>query len=156
MARARRRVVLRGTLLLQGRKRRRFLFRLDPDGVLAVRIGSPLAFSAFLAVLLFSYLIGWRALGAASLLAGGAIGLAALGLLDNAISMTVLGQPREAVLKSPMNVFLKREAFRDATLEQGARITRVRGTHEGKEFVLDVTRPNPAEARRQLAPFIED
>lgn len=156
MARAKRRAVLRGTLLLGGRKRRRFVFRIDPDGILAVRIGSPLAFSAFLGILLISYLAGWPTLGPASLLAGGAIGLAALGLLDTGIAMAVASQPRDAVLKSPMNVFLPKEGLQAASAEAGLRALRVQGSYDGKDFVLDVIRPHPEEARRQLASLLAD
>jgi hypothetical protein len=155
MARAKRHALLRGTFLISGRKRRRFVFRIDPDGILAVRIGSPLAFSAFLGILLLSYFVGWPTLGWASLLAGGAIGLATLGLLDNGIAMAVAAQPRNAVLKSPMNVFLPKDALRGASVEAGVRVLRVEGSREGTKFVLDVIRPDPGEARRQLAPLLE-
>lgn len=154
MPRVQRRATLRGTLLIGTSKRRRFLFRLDPDGILAVRIGSPLAFSAFLGILLLAYIIGWPILGPASLLAGGAVGLAALGLIDEGITRTVAGQPREAVLRSRMNVFLSRDALRSASIKEGAHVTRVRGVSEGVEFVLDVTRPDPTAVRMLLAPLI--
>ena len=154
MPRRQPRSILRGTLLIGGSRRRRFLFRLDPDRILAVRIGSPFAFSAFLGILLAAYLVGWPLIGPPSLLAGGAVGLAALGLLDNGIARAVAGQPREAVLKSPMNVFLPRDALRQASVRGETGVTRVEGSHDGKRFVLDITRPDPSEARKQLAPFL--
>ncbi len=151
MARMQRRALLRGTLLIGGSKRRRFLFRLDPDGILAVRIGSPLAFSAFLGVLLLAFLAGWPVLGPVSLLAGGAIGLAALGVIDDGIARAVAGQPREAVLKSRMNVFLPNDSLREATMKEGVRVLRLEGSHDGSAFVLDVTRPDPPRAKERLA-----
>lgn len=154
MPRVQRRAILRGTMILEGSRRRRFLFRVDPDGLLAVRIGSPLAFSAFLGILLLAYLLGWSTLGAGSLLAGGAAGLLALGLMDDAIARAVAGQPREAVMRSRMNVFLTRDDLRRASIEEGARVTRLEASHEGVRVVLDITRPPPGEARKQLGPFL--
>lgn len=156
MARLQRRTLLRGTMLVEGSRRRRFLFRVDPDGLLAVRIGSPLAFSAFLGLLLLSYLVGWATVGPAALLAGGALGLLALGLLDDAIARAVAGQPREAVVRSRMNVFLSRQDLRGASLEEGVRVTRVEATHDGGRVIVDITRPLPAETRKTLQPLLAD
>jgi hypothetical protein len=154
MPRPQRRAILRGTMLLEGSRRRRFLFRVDPDGLLAVRIGSPLAFSAFLGALLLSYLLGWGALGPAALLAGGAIGLLALGLLDDAIARAVAGQPREAVIRSRMNVFLTKEDFREASIQEGVRVTRLEATHAGARVEVDIVRPPPGDAGKQLRPLL--
>ncbi len=156
MPKRQRRAIVRGTLLFGSSKRRRFLFRLDPDGILAVRIGSPLAFSAFLGTLLLVYLLGSPIVGPASLLAGGALGLAALGLIDVGIAKAVAGQPRAAVLKSPMHVFLPAKALEDASLEEGVRVTRIQGTSDGNDFVLDVTRPKPSEARKLLSHLVKE
>lgn len=154
MPRPRRRAVLRGTMLLEGFRRRRFLFRVDPDGLLAIRIGNPLAFSAFLGILLLAYLVGWPALGPAALLAGGALGLLALGFIDNSIARAVAGQPREAVLRSRMNLFFSRADLRDADVTPGVRVTRVEAIHEGARAVIDITRPLPDAAQRELAPLL--
>jgi len=156
MPKRQRRPIVRGTLLIGRSKRRRFVFRLDPDGILAVRIGSPLAFSAFLGILLLVYWVGSPIVGPASLLAGGALGLAALGLIDVGIARAVAAQPRDAVLKSPMNLFLPANALGDAFLQEGVRVTRIEGTSEGNAFVLDVTHPNPTEARRLLSPLVKE
>jgi hypothetical protein len=156
MARMQRRALLRGTLLIGASKRRRFLFRIDPDGIVAVRIGSPLAFSAFLGVLLLAYVAGWPVLGPASLLAGGALGLAALGVIDDGIARAVAGQPREAVLKSRMNVFLPKDSLRTAKVREGMHVLRVEGSNEGAAFLLDITRPDPPIARERLASYLAD
>lgn len=141
-------------MLVEGARRRRFLFRVDPDGLLAVRIGSPLAFSAFLGIVLLAYLIGWSVLGLGSVLGGGAVGLLALGLLDDAIARAVAGQPRDAITRSRMNLFLSRDDLRRASVEEGVRVTRLEAHHEGARVVLDITRPVPAEARKQLSPLL--
>jgi hypothetical protein len=154
MPRPRRRAILRGMMLVEGSRRRRFLFRVDADGLLAVRIGNPLAFSAFLGILLLAYLIGWPILGPASLLAGGALGLAALGVLDNAIARTVAGQPREAVLRSRMNLFLSRADLRAATVKEGVRVTHLETTYQGARVAVDITRPVPGAARKELEPLL--
>jgi hypothetical protein len=130
------------------------VFRIDPDGILAVRIGSPLSFSAFLGILLLVYWVGSPIVGLASLLPGGALGLAALGLVDLGIARAVAAQPRTAVLKSPMNVFLPAKALEDASIREGVRVTRIEGTSGGNAFVLDVTHPNPTETRKLLSRLV--
>ncbi len=154
MPRPRRRAILRGSMLLEGSRRRRFLFRVDPDGLLAVRIGNPLAFSAFVGIVLLAYLVGWPILGPASILAGGALGLAALGVLENSIARAVAGQPREAALKSRMNLYLSREDLRDAKMREGVRVTHLETTYQGARVDVDITSPMPEEARRHLAPLL--
>ncbi len=136
-------------------KRRRYLFRVDPKGLLAIRVGNPLSWSAFFVAVLISYIF-MRAtpLGPATLLVGGAIGMAGLGSLDRALARAVASQPQEEVLKSPMNLFLAREAWECPEVEDAGRAIRLRFTRGDEEARITISRPRPAVARRALEPLL--
>lgn len=155
MGRALRRAIVWGTMVLGEGKRRRYLFRIDPRGILAIRVGNPLSWSTFFVALLLSYIF-MRAtpLGPATLLVGGALGMLALGSLDRALARAVASQPQEEVLKSPMNLFLPRKAWDSAEVEDLGRALRLRFHHGGREARITISRPRPTVARQALEPLL--
>ncbi len=154
MPKAQARAVLRGTMLAAAGKRRRYLFRVDRAGLLAVRVGNPLSFTGFFAVVLLFYWFLWGSLGYAALLAGGAVGMAALGVLDDVVARAVAGQPRETVLKSRMNLFVPRESLREVEIREVGRYTRLELTDRGQPVRITITRPAPPVPRELLEPFL--
>ncbi len=132
-------------------RRRRFLFRIEPSGVLAIRVGSPVSWTAFFALVLGGYLLlrGTPA-GSAGALAGGAVGMLALGVLDRSLARAVASQPRERVLRSNMNLFLAQDSMKDAVVRPSGRALSLRVDYEGRVARINITRPSPDEAIQLL------
>ncbi|MGQ0797310.1 MAG: hypothetical protein ACT4OI_05555 [Methanobacteriota archaeon] len=151
MGRGVRRPILWGTMAVGGGKRRSYVFRVDPAGLLAVRIGTPLSWSAFFVIVLGTYVVlGPTALGLGSLLAGAAMGMAVLGVLDRAIARAAAAQPRDQVLRSAMNVFVSKEDWSSARFEEGRGHTYVEVTSQGRPIRVAIGRPRPPAAREAL------
>ncbi len=150
MPRAVRRAILWGTMAIGTGKRRRYLFRVDPDGLVAVRVGNPLALTTFFLVLYLFFFFLWDAVGVASLLAGGALGMFFVGVLDNVIARGVASQPREAVLKSRMNYFVSAESFREAEIEETPALTHLRLRDHDRMLRVAIRRPAPPAVRAVL------
>ncbi len=147
MARGKERPVVWGTMAIGEGRRRRFLFRIEPSGVLAIRVGSPVSWTAFFALVLGGYLLlrGTPA-GSAGALAGGAVGMLALGVLARAVA----SQPRERVLRSNMNLFLAQDSMKDAVVRPSGRALSLRVDYEGRVARINITRPSPDEAIQLL------
>ncbi len=144
-------------MAIGGGRRRAYLFRLDPTGLIAIRIGNPLSWTAFFAiVVLFFTFLGKTALGWASLIAGAAVGMAVLGLTDRAIARAVATQPRDRVLKASMNVFLPAAAWTNAHLEEGRGFTFVDIPLDSTRARIAIREPRPPAAHALLAPLWEN
>jgi hypothetical protein len=147
------REILWGTMAYSDR-RRSYLFRVDPDGLVAIRVGNPLSWTAFFVVVIGSFVALNRSLGLAALLLGGAVGFAVLGLLDQVIARSIATQPKERVLRSMMNVFLAKEDWEGAALEESPSHTYVTLPHGGRLVKIAIRRPGPPHARRVLDSFL--
>ena len=155
MGRALRRAILWGTMTVGGGKRRSYVFRVDPAGLLAIRIGNPLSwFAFFLIVLLFFLALPPTPFALGPILGGGAAGMAVLGLVDRAIARAAATQPREQAIKSPMNAFLQKEDLAAARFEEGAGHTFLELTSQGRPMRLAISRPRPPAARAALRPLV--
>ncbi len=144
-------------MAIGGGKRRAYLFRIDPAGLIAIRIGNPLSWTAFFAiVVLFFIFLGRTALGWASLVAGAAVGMAVLGVTDRVIARAVATQPRDRVLKASMNVFLPKGSWANVRLEEGQGFTYVDLPLETTRARIAIREPRPPAARALLAPLWED
>jgi hypothetical protein len=133
--------------------RRRFVFRVEPAGLLAIRVGNPFAWFSFAAVLVATYLLlRWTALGYASLLLGAALGLLALGLVDRAIARGLATQTRDRLVRSAMNLYLPEESLRSGRLTELGYYTELRAEHAGRAVHILFSRPRPPGARHLLVP----
>lgn len=93
MGRPVRRAILWGTMAVGGDKRRSYVFRVDPAGLLAIRIGNPLSWlTFFLIVLLFFLVLPPTPFAIGRILGGGAVGMTVLGLVDRAIARAAATQ----------------------------------------------------------------
>jgi hypothetical protein len=153
MPRPVRREILWGTMAWHGR-RRSYVFRVDPDGLLAIRLGNPLSWTAFFAIVVGSFLVLNRSLGLGSILLGGALGFAVLGILDRAIARALATQLKERILKSNMNVFLPMADWKGARLEETAVRTYVSLGLTGEGARIAIRRPVPPRARLALDGFL--
>ncbi len=151
MSRSVRRPILWGTLTFQGGRRRRYLFRVDPEGILAVRIGNPFSFTVLFLVLYASFAFGWDRLGVGSLLLGGAVGMGMVGVLDSAIARGVASQPRDAVLRSQMNHFFPSSEIETAAIGETRFLTHMRFTDEDRTVKIAIRRPAPSAVHSILA-----
>ncbi len=155
MGRAKRRAILWGTMILARGKRRSYVFRVEPNGLLAIRVGNPLSWLAFFTIVLAFYiLLRGTPIGLASLFAGGAVGFAVLGTLDKAIARAVATQPQETLMRSHMNLFLPSEEWRAARVEEAGPLTRLHLSHSKTEVRITIHRPRPPHARRFLGPLL--
>jgi len=156
MGRAVRRSILWGTMAIGSSKRRSYLFRVDPAGLVAVRVGNPFSWSAFFGIVLACFwLLGSTPIGWASLLAGGGVGFVALGILNRGIARGIASQTRERVLRSTMNTFLPKEDWRGAKMAEGQGYTFIELTSLDRAVRIAIVRPRRARARELLRPLFE-
>lgn len=149
---AKSRALLWGTMRVGAAKRRFYLFRIEPQGVLAIRVGFPLAwFALFGSVVLFYVTLSTTILGVGAIIAGAAVGLAAMGLLNRAIALGVATQTRERVLASAMNLYFETSQMGEVQFQESASRTYLRWRWRDATVEARIDRPAPPEARRLLA-----
>ncbi len=128
-----------------GGKRRLYLFRVEPTGLLAIRVGTPFAWFVLVgSVLGFFILLGPTAVGpVGSVLAGGAVGFATLGYTNRVIARAVASRPRDWILRQTMSVFLPGEELAAARIRETSRYTTVNTSHEGTPLSIAIDSPRP-------------
>jgi hypothetical protein len=149
------RPLLWGSMVVGAGKRRIYLFRLEPAGLLAIRVGFPISWFGFAGCVVgFYVLLNSTVLGWSSLIAGAAAGFVVLGLLDRFLARAVATQTRERVLQSSMNLYFDFETLGEVQFQESPSRTYLRFKWREFDVRVEINRPAPPAARNALGSLL--